>query len=692
VIISTLPEIDEETLPKWENMKRNKKYSCYICGKKNMKPMRYNEHVHYAHQADLVKPAFGEFCEARALFESEVETATPEERKTLYCDYDSEKEKRYSEMESEEESNSDDNTDKEVKTIHPSRYSPSNTSSTSSSESSPESTRSIPKRKRTKKKSSSPPSVIKSNTEEEMDFRKQEECRILKKDFERLSSENKALKEQSEINKSENLKTTNKINKLSELNEKNIEDNFKTKEAILKLTVENKAALKQIESERSEATKVNNQLTDLITKMESEILARDHFLEDMKEKYNILENELNMIKNKSECSTDQNHRQSLNRTTKVSDQSQLNDINNTDLAVKGQTKNPIILKEQSTHVNSVLNTGHKDPSSTKLQQSSNATNPTKVIKQSLSEIIIRGTVNYWQLLTKEIFKVIFSMIENGMGWAILAIIFFMLTPTNATVINSEEATSLETPRDSPLGPQIMIYGTATLITKQYIKNISSVEQNLNEEIITVEEETCKSKYISSGMEYLKQNESNKIQSMATYETPCTGNIMIIILITITWITLNHRCSENGKIIYPTKDIKIAKNKLDEMVKNEIESNNPQPSDMITDQPPNPFNIFPVVENISNSLNKNLRRKLYKLAMKHKPTVEPEISKFPETEDNINPTSNTIDEKEIDVTEDVMKIMTLNAIFSTPSEDMTLDPTEVKSVIETNKTETHQIKK
>ena len=194
------------------------------------------------------------------------------------------------------------------------------------------------------------------------------------------------------------------------------------------------------------------------------------------------------------------------------------------------------------------------------------------------------------------------------------------------------------------------------------------------------------------MEYLKQNESNKIQSMATYETPCTGNIMIIILITITWITLNHRCSENGKIIYPTKDIKIAKNKLDEMVKNEIESNNPQPSDMITDQPPNPFNIFPVVENISNSLNKNLRRKLYKLAMKHKPTVEPEISKLPEeeTEDNINPTSNTIDEKEIDVTEDVMKIMTLSVIFSTPSEDMTLDPTTVKSTIKTNKTETQQI--
>ena len=168
--------------------------------------------------------------------------------------------------------------------------------------------------------------------------------------------------------------------------------------------------------------------------------------------------------------------------------------------------------------------------------------------------------------------------------------------------------------------------------------------------------------------------------------------MIIILITFTWITLNHRCSEKGKIIYSTKDIKIAKNKLDEMVKNEIEFNNPQPSDMLTNQPPNPKSRRSS-QKISNSLKKNLRRKRYNIAMKSKPTVEPEISELPEEEpeDNINSTSNTIDEKEIDVTEDVMKIITLNAIFSTPSEDMTLDPTEVKPIIETNKTETQQIK-
>ena len=115
VDISTLPEITEETLPKWEDLKRYKIHSCYICGKRNMKLNRYNNHVYTAHQVDLEKPVFEEFDEARAFFECDLENATPDEMKTLYCDYDSEKEKRYSEIESEEESNSDDNVEKEEK-------------------------------------------------------------------------------------------------------------------------------------------------------------------------------------------------------------------------------------------------------------------------------------------------------------------------------------------------------------------------------------------------------------------------------------------------------------------------------------------------------------------------------------------------------------------------------------------------
>ena len=44
--ISQLPQISEETLPKWEKMKKNKIYSCIICGKKNMKLDRYDLHIY----------------------------------------------------------------------------------------------------------------------------------------------------------------------------------------------------------------------------------------------------------------------------------------------------------------------------------------------------------------------------------------------------------------------------------------------------------------------------------------------------------------------------------------------------------------------------------------------------------------------------------------------------------------------
>ena len=94
VDISTLPEITEETLLKWENLKQYNIHTCMICGKKDMELDRYNNHVTLAHQADLEKPDYDEFDEARGYFLLDRERARPDELKTLYCDYDSEKEKK----------------------------------------------------------------------------------------------------------------------------------------------------------------------------------------------------------------------------------------------------------------------------------------------------------------------------------------------------------------------------------------------------------------------------------------------------------------------------------------------------------------------------------------------------------------------------------------------------------------------
>ena len=134
VIISQLPEITEEILPKWEKMKRNKIYSCIICGKKNMKLKRYDEHMTFKHQAELEKPDLEEYAMARGMFEYDLESATEEQLKTAYWDYDSETGKRYSEDELGEECNNDDTFDtKEEVNVSAGYASSGNSSSTSSS-------------------------------------------------------------------------------------------------------------------------------------------------------------------------------------------------------------------------------------------------------------------------------------------------------------------------------------------------------------------------------------------------------------------------------------------------------------------------------------------------------------------------------------------------------------------------------
>ena len=98
---------------------------------------KYNTHVYTTHQADLENPDFEEFDQARGAFLVDLRTSTTEELKTLYCDYDSEKERRYSEDDSGEESNTANTFKSKKGKIQQLGYSSTASSSnTSSSESS----------------------------------------------------------------------------------------------------------------------------------------------------------------------------------------------------------------------------------------------------------------------------------------------------------------------------------------------------------------------------------------------------------------------------------------------------------------------------------------------------------------------------------------------------------------------------
>merc|ERR1712083_712028 len=108
--LKNLLAITEESLPKWKKMKQHKKYKCLICGKRNLTLNRYDEHMTFYHDACLQKPTLEEYQRARDMWILIKNQTTPQESETLTCDYDSELEMRYSEMESENESGAEDST------------------------------------------------------------------------------------------------------------------------------------------------------------------------------------------------------------------------------------------------------------------------------------------------------------------------------------------------------------------------------------------------------------------------------------------------------------------------------------------------------------------------------------------------------------------------------------------------------
>ena len=86
-----------------------------ICGKQKLSIKRYDDHMTFYHQISLKNPDVEEYDIARNMWLYQRETSTPEELQIISCDYDSETGKRYSEVESEEESNTEDTLDRKLK-------------------------------------------------------------------------------------------------------------------------------------------------------------------------------------------------------------------------------------------------------------------------------------------------------------------------------------------------------------------------------------------------------------------------------------------------------------------------------------------------------------------------------------------------------------------------------------------------
>ena len=155
VELSTLPELDEDTLPNIRDLDKNGRFNCYVCGKPNMKLRRYDMHLCQKHSCDISNPDVEEYACARAGFEISYEKMTPEQRDKAYWNYDSEKDMKHSDVESSDDSGDEnhknENIKKKAEQKHSTGYNSSGNSSSSSSNNSQKSQR----KKRTKRKNNS---------------------------------------------------------------------------------------------------------------------------------------------------------------------------------------------------------------------------------------------------------------------------------------------------------------------------------------------------------------------------------------------------------------------------------------------------------------------------------------------------------------------------------------------------------
>ena len=590
VEISTLPEITEDSLPVWEDLQLENNHTCYICGKQNMNVERYNTHVFTTHQADLETPIFEEFDQARGQFLIDLRTSTTEELKTIYCDYDSEKERRYSEDDSGEESNTANSfKPKDEKNQQLNYSSSANSSSISSSEGSSKGSLTKQKKKlRVKKKSLHSVPMNKYNTDrQEISQLQEEKYKDFHQELQKVSTENVRLERKNKLNEDSISDMKNSIKILQDSSRKSIESNQKTN-AMLNQYIADKQNSK--ESEKKEKQELISKFQDLMNQNKEESKSREFFFTDIENKYSNLENEAKLMKNTTETSSSINPNQKEIMNTEniqLEDSKQTNfsqieekimksEIIETEipeqkftsavkvikpitigtnetsnLAVKGHIKNQVELKQQSTPSNSVLNRKHKATKSLNIQQSSTeketsitgpakVNNPievnnfTKTKNPNISELLIKGAFSYFQLITTEIFKVIFSMLNNGMAWGVILVILLKLTATNATIVNDEGAMSMSQSNNSmKMGPMI-IYSTASIITRTYVMNMSTVEEDLDIainnslETIRIQEQICKNKPISCPLsQQIISNNKRSIQQSAntisTLKTICQND-------------------------------------------------------------------------------------------------------------------------------------------------------------------------
>ena len=522
VKLSNLLEITKKTLPKWKKMKENKRYKCLICGKRNLTLDRYDEHMTCFHEICLKKPDLEEYCRARDMWIHIKEKSSPKELETLTCDYDSETGMRYSENESGTESNTEDLSDQdEIQSSAESRSSSDSEDNIDHEEDDKKARKNLERRK---------PSKNMENRFNEMED-----------EIEEIQSTNYDLKNSyNSKTRGFNKLEENLINMKSSLEEANserakLESHVQTllsaKSDIDSINITENLIEKVnslIKKETDERIYFSKKIEERFTKMETAILA---------EKLD-LEKSITIVQHDPEVVVSDNNHVEYNYNTNTSSSvvnskqenrpdTPIQQLSTITPGIKTPVKPQAKQKEEEISPNKTPNN-----SNTKNIKSKNILSESTE-KFNAGRYITEGIINNSTQVTKEIFKVINTCLNNNMGWGLLVIIFFLCNSAKAapTDINAPpnegimeiNGTSIQSPIPeifSPLsdGMKTIIYGATTVVTKNYILRLGNVEERITEDIsdsceaVATQNNICDKDIASCPMVHLnKENYGNAIR-------------------------------------------------------------------------------------------------------------------------------------------------------------------------------------
>ena len=560
-------------------MKKDGKFDCYICGKPKMSRNRYDSHMTYQHNCDLRNPDIDEFAFAKTEFEDQYETFSPEDRETAYWDYDSETNRRYSEDESNEDSSNEDYNDKNPTNVinneskHSAGYTSSSSSSSSSSNNSPNGSS---KKKKQKKK-------IPSHKTSRDDSKSGEKLKNLEVNVKQISSNTDILKNKEKVCEQRISQVEKMMKNLKSTEKDNIEENSKIRSTVQDLINMKDNSVKENESNRK---RIQEAIIRLTTWIKAESEAREVFNKSLLAKYNDMESELISIREESKKAYSENiqaireesknnhleNTHAIREELKKSHSNNIQEINipkteiidqkivmagdpelsnkqnyivNDNPAVKGQDTHSLNNKQYTTPSTSVQKGKYENSELGVNHHSTNTVDGKGTKKANLTELIIKSSFEYCQLVSTEIFNIIFNMMANHLIWGIMFTILFHLSTASATLTSNEGELSTMTNRNLeaipasgspfPNDSSIIIYSTATIISQTAIINMSIVEDDILKRInnawesTTIQKKICKNKPVSCPMAELiirkdkkTVTEGNRI--LKTLETTCKNEI------------------------------------------------------------------------------------------------------------------------------------------------------------------------